>query len=312
MEKKVLKREIGIIGLGKMGGNVARRLTKKDWRVVGFNRTFEVSQKIKEENNGKFEASKTIQDLVSKLSTPRTIINLLPAGSPTDEMIEALLPLLDTNDIIVEMANSFYKDTQKRAGKVQNSGKKFIDVGISGGPGGALNGACLMIGGEKSLFEYLEPLFVDMAKQDAYEHFEGIGAGHFVKMVHNGIEYGMMQSIAEGFEIMKNAPFKLDLQKVTKIYNNGSVVESRLIGWLKDAFEKYGNNLEELSGAVGFNGEGEWTAKVAREMKIPAESIELAVEFRKKSQEKPSFTGKVLTGMRNAFGGHSIEKGKMT
>lgn len=307
-----MQKEIGIVGLGKMGGNVARRLSTKGWKVVGFNRTFEVSRKIKDENNGNFEPAKTIPDLVSNLSTPRTIINLLPAGSPTDEMLETLLPLLDANDIIVEMANSFYKDTQKRAEKVQASGKKFIDVGISGGPGGALNGACLMIGGEKALFEYLKPLFIDMAQPNAYKHFEGIGAGHFVKMIHNGIEYGMMQSIAEGFNVMKNSEFNLDLKKVTEIYNNGSVVESRLIGWLKDALDKYGNDLTELSGAVGFNGEGEWTAKVARDMEIPAKSIELAVEFRKESQEKPSFTGKLLTGMRNAFGGHSIEKGKMT
>jgi 6-phosphogluconate dehydrogenase len=307
-----MEKEVGIIGLGKMGGNVARRLSKKGWKVIGYNRTFEVSRKIKEENLGNFEVAKTFSELTEKLSKPRVVINLLPAGSPTDEMLENLLPLLEKDDIIVEMANSFYKDTQKRAQKVQAFEKKFIDVGISGGPGGALNGACLMVGGERELFEYLNPLFVDMAQPNAYEHFEGIGAGHFVKMVHNGIEYGMMQSIAEGFNVMKNSEFNLDLKKVTGIYNNGSVVESRLIGWLKDAFNKYGNDLEELSGAVWFNGEGEWTAKVAQEMEIPAKSIEFAVEFRKESQEKPSFTGKLLTGMRNAFGGHSIEKGKMT
>lgn len=303
-----MKKQIGIIGLGKMGGNVARRLSERGWSVVGYNRTDTVTQKLEKEG---IVGVYSVGELVKKLKSPRTIINLLPTGAPTDEMLRKLLPLLDPSDIIVEMANSYYKDTQKRAKRVQKT-CRFIDVGISGGPGGALNGACLMVGGDREIFKYLEPLFKNMARPGAVAHFPGIGAGHFVKMVHNGIEYGMMQSIAEGFTIMKDAPYGLDLQEVIRIYNNGSVVESRLVGWLGQAFEKYGQNLEELSGAVGFNGEGEWTVKTAKDLKVETPVIKDSVEFRKASQKKPSYTGKVLTGMRNSFGGHSIEKGKMT
>lgn len=307
-----MKKQVGIIGLGKMGGNVARRLSSSGWHVVGFNRTFETSRKLQEEIGENFSVAETLEDLINKLEKPRSIINLLPTGTPTDEVLEKLLPLLSPSDIIIEMANSFYKDTIKRSEVVTSHGAKFIDVGISGGPEGALTGACLMVGGEVVTFSYLKPLFIDLARKDAIAHFPGIGAGHFVKMVHNGIEYGMMQSIAEGFAIMKDSPYNINLQEVTQIYNNGSVVESRLIGWLQKAFENYGKNLEKLSGAVGFNGEGEWTVKVGAEMGIPTPVITDSVEFRKESQEKPSYTGKVLTGMRNAFGGHSIERGKMT
>lgn len=304
-----LKKEIGIIGLGKMGSNAARRLTKKGWTVVGYNRTESVTKDLEPEG---ITGTYSLEEFVNKLTAPRTIITLLPPNDATDEMIDKLLPLLDSNDIIMEMANSFYKNTKRRAEKVQAAGKRFIDVGISGGPGGALNGACLMVGGEKALFEQLKPLFKDMARENAVMHFEGVGAGHFAKMIHNGIEYGMMQSIAEGFTILKESEFKYDLEKVTEIYNNGSVVESRLVGWLQESLKKYGNDLEALSGAAGFNGEGEWTVNVGNEMGVPVKAIQDAVNFRKESQGKPSFMGKIVTAMRNAFGGHSIEKGKMT
>ncbi len=251
--------------------------------------------------------------MIKKLKKPRVIITILTAGKPTDEMLDQLLPLLDKNDIIVDGANSFYEDTRRRSKKISKAGIKFIDAGISGGPGGALNGACLMVGGDYALYAYLETLFKAMAAPGAVMHFEGIGAGHFVKMVHNGIEYGMMQSIAEGFNLMKNGPYKkLNMQDITTIYQNGSVVTSRLVGWLADAFAKFGNDLGELSGAVGFTGEGAWTAETAKQFKLPIGIISGSVDFRKESQKKPSFAGKVLTGMRNQFGGHSIEKGKMT
>lgn len=304
-----------------MGGNIARRLSKMGWNVVGFNRTSTVTQDLEKEG---LTGAYSLSELSEKLSsTPKVILLVLPAGEATKNMLfgdENILKYLNSGDILIDGANSFYKDTIENYSKIQPTGIRFIDAGISGGPGGALNGACLMVGGEQDIFDYLQPLFADMAlststgqaSSTALMHFEGVGAGHFVKMVHNGIEYGMMQSIAEGFAVLKDSPFKLDLIKVTDIYNNGSVVQSRLIGWLKDAFVKYGQDLETLSGAVGFNGEGEWTANVAKEMGIPVQAIEGAVEFRRKSQENPSYTGQVLTGMRNSFGGHSIEKGKMT
>lgn len=304
-----LKKEIGIVGLGKMGSNIARRLAKKGWKVVAYNRTADVTRGLESEG---ITGAYSYAELVNKLEKPRIILLVLPAGEPTGVAIDTLLPLLEQNDYIVDGANGFYKDAIARNEKIKTRNVNFIDVGISGGPGGALNGACLMVGGEKKVFEYLEPLFVDMARKNAVMHFAGVGAGHFAKMVHNGIEYGMMQAIAEGFTILKESPFKYDLERVTEIYNNGSVVESRLVGWLQESIKKYGNDLEALSGAVGFTGEGSWTAKVGREMSIPVKVIQDAVDFRKQSQESPSFTGKILTAMRNAFGGHSIERGKMT
>ncbi len=304
-----MKKEVGVVGLGKMGSNLSWRLMKKDWKVVGYNRSPEDTRVLEKEG---LIGAYSLSDLVQKLEKPRVIITILTAGRPTDQVLDSLLKLVDKEDVIVEFSNSYYLDTQRRAKKVEKKGVAFIDVGISGGPGGALNGACLMVGGNIKTFEYIKPLLVDEARPGAIAHFEGYGAGHFVKMVHNGIEYGMMQSIAEGFSLLKNGPYELDLNNVAEIYQNGSVVESRLVGWLKDAFKKYGTGLEKLSGAVGFTGEGEWTAKTARKLGIPAKAIEYSVKFRIQSQESPSFAGKVLTAMRNQFGGHSIERGKMT
>lgn len=306
---KNISSEIGIIGLGKMGGNVARRLSKIGWRVVGYNRTADVVRNLEKEG---VDGAYTLSELVQKLKKPRVILTILTAGKPTDEILEQLLKVMDRGDIIIEGANSFYEDTIRRSKLAQKRGVKFIDAGISGGPGGALNGACLMVGGDRKLFQFLKPLFTDMSAPGALAHFEGIGAGHFVKMVHNGIEYGMMQSIAEGFNLLKNGPYKLNMTDITTIYNNGSVVESRLIGWLHDAFVKFGNDLKKLSGSVGFTGEGAWTANVAKKLGFPIKIIDQSVKFRIESQKKPGFAGKVLTGMRNQFGGHSIEKGKMT
>lgn len=307
--KSNVRREVGIVGLGKMGGNVARRLTKKGWHVVGYNRTAEVVRELEKEG---VEGAYSFEELVMKLRKPRVVLTILTAGAATDEVLEQLIKHLDKDDIVIEGANSFYEDTIRRSKIAKKNGIRFIDAGISGGPGGALNGACLMVGGDRTLFKYLEPLFKSMAASNAVTHFEGIGAGHFVKMVHNGIEYGMMQSIAEGFNLLKNGPYKLNMKDVTTIYQNGSVVESRLVGWLADAFVKFGDDLGDLSGAVGFTGEGAWTAKVAKKLGFPVPIIDGSVKFREESQKKPSFVGKVLTGMRNQFGGHSIEKGKMT
>lgn len=304
-----MKKEVALIGLGKMGANVARRLTKKGWHVVGYNRTDVDTKNLEKEG---IDGAYSYQEIVKKLAKPRVVLTILTAGKPTDEVLKQLTKVLEPGDIIVEGANSYYEDTIRRAKLVEAKGIKFIDAGVSGGPGGALNGACLMVGGDKKLFTYLSSLFKDMAKSDAVMHFDGIGAGHFVKMTHNGIEYGMMQSIAEGFNLLKNGPYKLNMEDVTTIYQNGSVVESRLVGWLADGFKKFGGDLKTLSGSVGFTGEGAWTAKAGKKFGFPMPIIDGSVKFRIKSQANPSFIGKVLTAMRNQFGGHSIERGKMT
>lgn len=307
-----MSKEIGMIGLGKMGGNAALQLLEKGWKVVGYNRTFSVAEGFAKDG---LIPAETLPELVKKLKAPRVFFLMLTAGEATDTVIfgnNGLTSLLQKGDILIDAGNSYYKDTIKRAEKLKALGIKLIDVGFSGGPNGARTGACLMVGGNKELFNYLTPLFSDLAIPGGFSHFPGVGAGHFVKMVHNGIEYGMMQSIAEGFTILKEVPFKLDLQEVSRIYNNGSVVTSRLTKWLEEGFKEFGTDLAKLSGAVGYTGEGEWTAKTAKELGVPAQIIDESFEFRVKSMKKPSYTGKVLTAMRHQFGGHSIEPGKMT
>ncbi|MBU6447509.1 NADP-dependent phosphogluconate dehydrogenase, partial [Patescibacteria group bacterium] len=235
---------------------------------------------------------------------------MLPAGQATDDAIfgkKGVLGGLSKGDILIDGANAYYKDTARRARILARKGIKFLDAGVSGGPSGALNGACVMIGGEKKVFREVEYLFKDISAKDGYKFFDGAGAGHFVKMVHNGIEYGMMQAIAEGFNIMKKSRFKPDLSRVAEIYNNGSVIESRLIGWLAGAFKERGQDLNGVSGKVGATGEGAWTVQTAKEMKLKAKIIEESLKFRKNSQKSPDYTGKILAALREQFGGHSVK-----
>jgi 6-phosphogluconate dehydrogenase len=183
-----------------------------------------------------------------------------------------------------------------------------VDVGFSGGPYGARHGGCLMIGGKGQIFHILKNLYHDISLEGGYQHFEGAGAGHFVKMIHNGIEYGMMQAIAEGAHVLKKSSFNLDMSKVADIYDNGSVIESRLIGWLYQAFKTYGPDLMDVSGTVGHTGEGAWTVQAAKELGIDVKVIQDSLQFRIDSAKNPDYTGKVLSALRNMFGGHSIDK----
>jgi glucose-6-phosphate 1-dehydrogenase len=298
------RRELGLVGLGKMGANLARRLTSQGYAVTAFNRTAAVTKEIEAEG---IIGAYSLPELIKNIPSPRIIWLMVPAGKPVDEMLfgkEGLVPLLKKGDIIIDGGNSFYGDAAKRAAKLKKFGIHFLDCGTSGGPGGALAGPCLMIGGERKVFEKIEYLFRDLAAPSAYQFFDGFGAGHFVKMVHNGIEYGMMQALAEGFAVMKKSKFKLDLTKVTDIYNHGSVIESRLVGWLASGFKAYGENLKGISGSVNYTGEGEWTVQAAKKLKIPVPVIEDSFKFRVASQKKPSYTGQLLSTLRNQFGGH--------
>ena len=303
-----LKHQLGMLGLGKMGGNLARHMREANWEVIGYNRTTSVTGQLAEETG--LTVAKTIEELVSKLSTPRVVWIMLPAGAATDEIIfgeKGLSSYLGAGDIIIEGGNSFYKDDAIRAEKLAKQGIKYLDVGVSGGPGGARNGACLMIGGERALFEYLEPLFRDASLRDGYAFFDGAGAGHFVKMVHNGIEYGMMQALAEGFHVMKSSPYNLSLSEVARIYNRGSVIESRLVSWLGDAYRQQGEDLEGISGTVAHTGEGAWTVKTADELGVAAANIQQSLDFRIQSAEHPDYTGQVLSALRGQFGGHATD-----
>jgi len=306
----LVRKEIGIFGLGKMGANVARQLHEKGWRVVASNRSPGPVEMIQKEG---IEGVFSHTDLVAQLKAPRIIWLMITAGKGNDDLLfgkDGIVQHLKKGDIVIDAANAFYEDSVRRAKLLKKRGIHFMDVGFSGGPSGARNGGSLMIGGEKQMFERLEPLFRDLSVPGGYSYFGSAGAGHFVKMVHNGIEYGMMQSLAEGFAIMKKSPFKLDLEQVANVYNQGSVIESRLVGWLEDAYKIYGQDLKSVSGSVAYTGEGEWTVKTGKKLKVPVQVIENSFKFRVRSKKSPSYIGKVLSALRNRFGGHAIDQGK--
>ena len=303
---------IGVIGLGRMGAALAQNLADGGWSVAGYNRT--ASRALELESAG-IRAAASLPELVDVLPRPRVLWLMLTAGKPVDAVLfgdgsaqgsSALIELLAEGDIVIDGGNSYYKDAVVRAERLAARGIRFVDCGTSGGPGGARTGACLMVGGRAEDFEIVEPVFADVADQGGYRFFEGHGAGHFVKMVHNGIEYGMMQAIAEGFQLMRASEFRLDLGQVADVYQHGSVIESRLIGWLCEAFEEMGQELEGVTGMVGHTGEGEWTVETARELGVEARVIEGALRFRIESERDPTYAGRVLSAMRNRFGGHAL------
>ena len=306
----VVPKEIGIIGLGKMGANVALQLHEKGWNVIAANRSSDPVQVIEKDG---LKGAYSFADLAEGLRSPKIIWIMITAGKAVDEALlgkDGIAKHLKKGDIVIDAGNSFYEDTIRRAKVFKKKGIHFMDVGFSGGPHGARHGGSLMIGGEKKIFGYLEPMFRDLSVPNGYEYFGSVGSGHFVKMVHNGIEYGMMQSLAEGFALMKKSPFKLDVQKIAEVYNRGSVVESRLVGWLEDAFRIYGKDLKTVSGSVAYTGEGEWTVMTGKKMKMKLPAIEDSFKFRVQSQKNPSYTGKILSAIRNRFGGHAIDNKK--
>ncbi len=301
-------KEIGIIGLGKMGMNMARHLLEQGWKVIGFDRSPETTRTLAGEG---IIPAYSLKELAEKFSGTKVVWVMVPAGKPVDDVIfgkEGLVHYLKKDDFIIDGGNSFYQDTVKRAQKLSKTGIRFLDCGTSGGPAGARQGACLMIGGEKADFKKIEQLFSDFAVSDGYQFFAGAGAGHFVKMVHNGIEYGMMQSIAEGFAIMKKSKYFLDLGRVADIYNHGSVIESRLIEWLKEAYAQYGPDLKAISGTAQSSGEGAWTVLTGKKMGLAPQAIHEALLFRQRSVKKPSYTGQVVSALRGQFGGHPVLK----
>jgi len=306
---------VGVAGLGKMGAGLARNLLDHGWRVVGWNRHGEVARAMESE---RLIAAPTLPELVAELEPPRTVWLMVPAGAPVDELlfgtggpgaVGGLAELLAPGDTVIDGGNSQWSDAPPRAQRLGELGIRYLDCGTSGGPAGAREGACLMIGGDPLVFDELEPMFADVSVAGGYRFFPGHGAGHFVKMVHNGIEYGMMQAIAEGFAVLHASPFELDLEEVTDVYQHGSVVESRLVGWLGGAFAELGSDLEGVSGVVGHSGEGEWTIRAARELGVDVPVIEDSLRVRVETAEKPTFAGQVLTAMRNAFGGHGLGPG---
>lgn len=304
--------KIGYIGLGKMGLGMVKLLLENGHEVVATDPN-EAARKEAEAAGA--ETVDNLSDFETKLSGEKLIWIMVPHNI-VDDVLSDLSSILNPGDVIMDGGNSNYQETVRRGQELKSKGLVFMDVGVSGGPSGARNGACMMIGGAREKFDKYEQLFKDLCIEGGYAYMGETGAGHYVKMVHNGIEYGMMQAIGEGFEILKESRFDLDLQEVSRIYNTGSVIESRLVGWLENAYKEEGVELTAISGEVSHSGEGQWTVAEAKNCvgkdgsskNIPASVIEASFQFRLDSTGNPSYTGQVVSALRNQFGGHSVKK----
>jgi 6-phosphogluconate dehydrogenase len=299
--------QIAIIGLGKMGGFMAQRLLMSGQRVVGFNRSPEVTQRLAAEFG--LDAAFSLPEVKAKLSAPRCVWVMVPSGVATEEVIDQLSTLLEPGDTIIDGGNTYYKDDIRRAAALKGKKLNYVDAGTSGGIWGLKEGYSLMVGGEKEVVESLRPVFESLAPaaDKGWGHVGPVGAGHFVKMVHNGIEYGMMQAYAEGFEIMHaKQDFNLDLEQVAQIWQYGSVVRSWLLDLTANALEA-DQNLEHIKGWVADSGEGRWTVAEAIDLNVPAPIITLALQARFVSRQEESYAAKLLAAMRNQFGGHAVK-----
>ncbi|HEV3235256.1 MAG TPA: decarboxylating 6-phosphogluconate dehydrogenase [Candidatus Dormibacteraeota bacterium] len=297
------KMEMAIIGLGRMGGNMVKRLAQRGHRIVGYARTPETVKQA--EADGGVGAS-SVEDLVSKLSHPRTVWVMIPAGKPTDDTIHQLGELMEPGDLVIDGGNSNWKDSKRHSLELKEKGIHFMDAGTSGGVWGLTVGYSLMVGGEREDFERVEPILKDLAPENGYGLMGPAGSGHFVKMVHNGIEYGMLAAYGEGYEILHASEFDLDLKDITRVWQNGSVVRSWLLDLMALAFEAEGSDLKAIRGYVEDSGEGLWTVEAALEEKVPAPIITLSLLMRFASRQEDSFSAKVIAALRNQFGGHKI------
>lgn len=295
--------KIGFIGLGKMGFNMVHRLLDHKHEVVVWDRSEEVVKKIEE--LGAIGA-KSIEDLVAKLPARKVVWMMVPAGKPVDENLDLLLGMMGKDDIIIDGGNSYWRETQQRAEKAAQTGVQYMDCGTSGGVWGYQNGYCLMYGGAPEAAEYMEPVYQSLAPENGYVYCGPSGTGHMVKMVHNGIEYGMMQSYAEGFEILAKAPYGLDLGKIADAWQYGSVVRSWLLELAVIALRE-DPKLEELEDYVSDSGEGRWTVQTAIDFDVPAHVITASLYTRFQSRQEDSFAMKMLAALRNQFGGHAVK-----
>jgi len=299
--------DIAMIGLGKMGANMAQRLVRGGHRVVGFDPS-EAARKVIEEKGA--ESAATLSLLVAKLKVPRILWLMVPAGEITDASIAALLPLLTRGDTVIDGGNSNYRDTQRRAALLAENQIQYIDSGTSGGVWGLEEGYSLMIGGDAATVERLTPIFATLAPAPdrGWGRVGEVGSGHYTKMIHNGIEYGLMQAYAEGFSILQHkTEFKLDLHQISEIWRYGSVVRSWLLDLTANALEK-NPSLEGIAPYVADSGEGRWTVAEAIELGVPAVVITQSLISRLRSRDAESFSDKLVAAMRNQFGGHAVKK----
>jgi 6-phosphogluconate dehydrogenase len=300
--------QIGMVGLGRMGMNMAIRLVRGGHDVVAFNRS---SDKVDEIVKVGAAGAYSLAELVKKLVTPRFVWLMLPAGMTVDDHIESLSGLLQKGDTIIDGGNSFYKDALRRSASLKPAGINYLDIGVSGGIWGLKVGYCQMIGGDEEVFTQLEPAIATLAPTGGYLYCGPSGAGHFVKMVHNGIEYGMLEAYGEGFAIMNASPYagELNFSKVAHLWNQGSVVRSWLLELAEDAFKK-DPSFSRIKGYVDDSGEGRWTILQAIEASVPAPVLALSLFQRFRSRETDSFSDKLIAALRNEFGGHAVKKEK--
>jgi 6-phosphogluconate dehydrogenase len=295
---------IGFIGLGRMGANMVRRLLRDGHEVVAYNRTAEKTTEIVGEGAvGSF----SIAELVGALEKPRAVWVMVPAGDATEAQIAELLQHLEPGDTIIDGGNTNFHDDVRRHAALKEKGIGYVDAGTSGGIWGLQVGYCLMVGGNDEFVKPLEPIFKTLAPAGGYMHVGGPGAGHYVKMVHNGIEYGLMQAYAEGFEIMHASDYKLDLAGISDMWMQGSVVRSWLLELAARAFRSNGQELDHLRGFVADSGEGRWTVQEAIDHDVPAPIITLSLQTRLRSRQDDSYGAKVLAALRNEFGGHAVK-----
>jgi 6-phosphogluconate dehydrogenase len=286
--------QLGMIGLGRMGGNMVKRLEERGHDLKTYDPKVE-------------STASTLEQLRDELDAPRSFWMMVPAGKITEDTFQALLGLAEHGDVIVDGGNSNFRDSQRRYAAAKEKGIGFVDAGVSGGIWGLEVGYCLMVGGDREAVAQVEPVLHDLAPEDGYAHVGAAGAGHFVKMVHNGIEYGLMQAYAEGFEVMKASEFDLDLHEIAGIWRYGSVVRSWLLELLHSAFEAEGGQLEKIRGYVDDSGEGRWTIAEAIAEDVPVPVITAALFARFASRQDESFAAKVNAALRNQFGGHAVK-----
>lgn len=298
---------MAMVGLGKMGGNMVRRLCRGGVEVVGYDRSAEVVAQLANEEG--MVAATSVEDAVAKLSGPRIVWLMLPSGEPTEQQIRALAPLLSKGDIIVDGGNSNYHDSQRRGVWLAEQGIGFMDSGTSGGVWGLENGYCLMVGAAPEVAQTMTPILQALAPaaDRGWAHVGPVGAGHFTKMIHNGIEYGMMQSFAEGLELLRGKQeFALDLAQITELWRHGSVVRSWLLDLTAEALQ-HDQNLDRVAPYVSDSGEGRWTVIEAVEQGVAAPTLTLALQMRFNSQDQKGYGYRLLSMMRNAFGGHAVK-----
>ncbi|MEH7544193.1 phosphogluconate dehydrogenase (NAD(+)-dependent, decarboxylating) [Neobacillus vireti] len=295
--------KVGLIGLGKMGFNLGQNLIEHNHEVVAFDVNPSAVEEMK-----KYGAAgvSSFKELVQSLDQPRILWIMVPHAH-VDSVIGEILPFLNEGDIVIEAGNSHYKESTERYNELKEIGVHFMDAGTSGGMEGARRGACYMVGGDPEAWKIVEPLFRDTSVQNGYLYAGKAGSGHFLKMVHNGIEYAMMAAIGEGFEVLEKSDFHYDYEKVARVWNNGSVIRSWLMELTENAFSKY-PNLDEIKGIMHSSGEGKWTVETALDLQTATPVIALSLMMRYRSLENDTFTGKVVAALRNQFGGHAVEK----